>query len=381
MTKIPSPDSEGVALYIHWPFCEKKCSYCDFVSGPQFKNQEEPYLKALLSELQSYQPFAIKTLFIGGGTPSLIPLETLDKIFEALQPIFALHKPSELSIEGNPGSLKEANLRHYLELGFNRISIGIQSFSDPLLERLGRIHTRKEAIEGFHLAKKAGFKNISLDLMFGIPGQTLADFRESLEIAAQLDPEHISAYSLILEPETPFFELHQQGKLALPEEHQVAEMFLLAQEFLKQHGYQHYEISNFAKEGYQCRHNLVYWNNEPYVGLGLNAHSYYGDKRYNNSANMEEYLKAPTAIADKWQTLPKLPLDEDISNFMILGLRKMEGVRFADFNKRYGDDLRVVFADEIKELSLQGLVELDDTSLRLTSKGILLGNEVFEKFL
>lgn len=250
-----------------------------------------------------------------------------------------------------------------------------------MLERLGRIHTRKEAIEGFHLAKKAGFKNISLDLMFGIPGQTLADFRESLEIAAQLDPEHISAYSLILEPETPFFELHQQGKLALPEEHQVAEMFLLAQEFLKQHGYQHYEISNFAKEGYQCRHNLVYWNNEPYVGLGLNAHSYYGDKRYNNSANMEEYLKAPTAIADKWQTLPKLPLDEDISNFMILGLRKMEGVRFADFNKRYGDDLRVVFADEIKELSLQGLVELDDTSLRLTSKGILLGNEVFEKFL
>lgn len=380
MTQIP-PLTAGAALYLHWPFCEKKCGYCDFVSGPQYKTKEEPYLKALFAELASYKPFPVKTLYIGGGTPSLIPLHYLDQIFAGLQPYFELRLPQELSMEGNPGSLKLENLRHYLMLGINRLSIGVQSFSNPVLERLGRIHTRQEAMEAFEIARRAGFKNISIDLMFGIPGQSLEEFRDSLEVAAELDPEHISAYSLILEPDTLFFELHQQGRLFLPEEYEVAEMFLLAQDFLKKRGYRHYEVSNFARPGFECRHNLVYWNNDPYVGIGLNAHSYYGGKRYSNTSRMEEYLKAPSAIADGWETLPRLPLDEDISNFMILGLRKTEGVSFSEFLKRYGDDLLKVFSEEIKELSPMGLVEWDDQFLRLTPKGILLGNEVFEKFL
>lgn len=375
-------------LYIHIPFCRKKCRYCDFVS---FDNEFDyaAYTAALISEMKLYKPLVdgkrFSTIFIGGGTPSIMPAELLGRIIDTARECFSFDDEIEFTIEANPESLTEEKLLNYRSFGINRLSIGLQSSDCAVLGAIGRVHDLNGFISAFKTARKAGFDNINVDLMHGLPKQTMESYLNSIKTAAELHAEHISSYSLILEEHTPMYQDVEQGRIILPDADETAEMEDEGFTLLNKLGYQRYEISNFAKPGYECRHNLNYWDNGEYLGLGLNSHSALRLNgkwsRWANDAVLSVYvLKTANGILPV-ETSEIIERDDEMFETIMVGLRKIEGISRASFTERFGIDPVVHYAAAVSEATLEGNMIVTEDYMRLTRRGLDFQNEVLLKFM
>ena len=372
---------DKISLYIHIPFCVRKCLYCDFPSFSGMESIFDDYVRMLCREIDEtysdYRGMEVKSIFVGGGTPSVLPPALLGRISDKIFSRFDVDSKAEITIETNPGTLDAKKLAEMKSMYFNRLSMGLQAWQDRLLKKLGRIHTADEFETNFLQARDAGFKNINVDLMFALPAQSLDDWQETLEKVIKLRPEHISAYSLIIEEGTPFFDMFDRGELKETDEETDRKMYYLAKEMLSDKSYKQYEISNFAKEGFECYHNKVYWRTEEYQGFGLGAHSYSDGVRFHNTYDMKEYLRGEGLRMDK----EFLSLQEKQEEFMFMGLRMNEGVSEAEFLRRFGESMDSVYGDEIKELISEELLVKKDGRLSLTDRGVDISNSVFEKFI
>ncbi|MBI5027200.1 MAG: radical SAM family heme chaperone HemW [Nitrospirae bacterium] len=370
----------GLSLYIHIPFCLRRCNYCDFVSGVYTPSEADVYLDALKKEINSLPVLAreerpFDTLYIGGGTPTVLSGEEIGGlVMTALNTLHFVKNP-EITVEVNPGTVDREKLKTMKDSGVNRLSIGVQSFNDAELKTLGRIHNSEDACFAIELAKDSGFKNISLDLIYGIPGQDLQSWKESLKRAVNLSPVHISTYELTLEEGTELHKAVRAGALILPEEKEVIEMYEFAIAYLNDCGFVHYEISNFALPDYFCRHNVNYWDRGEYYGAGLGAHSFIDGRRFYNTKDMKVYVNS---ISEGFEDITE---EKALAEAIFLGLRKTDGINLPDFQIRYGKNFLELYAKEIKELCESGLLEFKDNNLKLTLKGLLLSNEVFAKFV
>lgn len=367
-------------LYVHIPFCQKKCNYCDFCSYPlcELGNEaEEAYVDALAREIASYkreEPICVDTVFFGGGTPSILTPRNLQKIFSAIRASFAIASGAEITLEANPGTLTEEKLRAYRAQGVNRLSIGLQSIHENELKKLGRIHDYSDFLKSYTLAREVGFENISVDLMYGIPEQTLESFGETLDEIIALSPEHISAYGLIVEEGTPFFD--NRGKLSLPDEDTECDMYGLACDRLRSAGYSHYEISNYAKPYRQSRHNLHYWHNDEYIGVGLSAHSYFENRRFCNSKDFMQYLKNIHHVSSLESTL-----DDVAFEYAMLALRLSEGFSLADYELRFLHSFTDGREAAIRRYIDLGYMTLNDGRLALTERGFYVSNAILSDLL
>lgn len=372
-----------IALYIHIPFCRHKCSYCSFVSYPDRENDIPAYINALKQELiLNLNGQNIKSIYFGGGTPSLLSSEQIGDILTVIQSCTHVSTMAEITIEINPRTINEPYLAAVRKLGINRVSFGIQSFSNKELNLLGRIHTNWEAIESIRFARNTCFTNINIDLIYGLPGQTLIDWQNTLIKAIDLNPEHLSLYCLSLEENTPLQIAIEQGNKPHINSELCADEYEVAEDILEVHGYEHYEISNWAKPGYECRHNMVYWKNEDYIGVGIAAHSHRGNKRYANTRELDKYLVAFTSnIAPKQEFEETITQDMQLSEEVILGLRLNQGVSLNNILGKYGMDITQIYGGQIAELINLGLLERSNGHIRLTASGRLLSNEVFWRFL
>lgn len=364
-------------LYIHIPFCMKKCKYCDFTSFVGCEKHFGSYVDALKKEMEKYSGEKIDSIFIGGGTPSILTEENLENLIESIYKIFLVEKNAEFTIESNPKTLTLEKLKLLKRRGVNRLSIGVQSFIDEELKKIGRVHTKKDAADAVMLAKTAGFSNINIDLMFSIPGQTADSLKKSIDEAIALNPEHISAYSLILEEGTPLFSEVERGEVILPEEEVDRKNYRYLIEKLKSVGYRQYEISNFSKPGYECRHNLKYWDCDEYIGIGVAAHSYYRDRRFFNTKDLEKYLKG----AYQEDISETLTLDDKISEFIIMGFRKTEGISKKRFFEKFGVNFYEKFKNPLDKFIKLNLIEEKGDFYRLTFEGINLSNTVLCEFI
>jgi oxygen-independent coproporphyrinogen-3 oxidase len=374
---------DSIGLYIHIPFCRAKCTYCDFNSYAGFHGLFDDYALALAREMEQEASTRVRTLYLGGGTPTVLPLAHLARILESAHKAFAIDPDAEVSLEANPGTVDATMLAGLRALGVNRLSLGVQSFSDSELRLLGRIHTASQAAEALRAARRAGLASVNLDLIYGLPGQTLAAWRATLERTLSLEPDHLSLYALSVEEGTPLARQIGRGDCAEPDADLAADMYELAEETLAAVGYLHYEISNWAQgPAHQCRHNQIYWRNEPYLGLGAGAHSWDGSRRWSNVGRPETYVARLFNDQDPVEAKETIDCDLEVGETMMMGLRLLEeGVTFERFRARFGKDLRSRFATELAELSALGLVEIDDTRVRLSRGGRLLGNQVFYRFL
>jgi oxygen-independent coproporphyrinogen III oxidase len=371
-----------LGIYVHIPFCKRKCAYCDFISFSGKARLIEKYVEALKREINKCkigkEDYMVKTIYFGGGTPSFIESKYIVEILEAIKEKFNISKNAEITIEINPGTVTEEKLKGYYEVGINRISFGLQSTNSQLLKLVGRIHSYSSFLEGYNLARKTGFKNINVDLMIGLPVQTLKDVQKDLSRIIELNPEHISVYSLIVEEGTRIEEKIKNKELYLPSEKLERKMYWEVKNKLEEAGYIHYEISNFAKPGYESKHNLSCWNQEEYLGFGLAAHSYFNNVRYSNTDDFEEYFDWPedNKIIHERQT------DEDKQKeFMLLGLRKIEGAAISDFKNKFIENPIYLYRETLNKLVTQGLIEVDIDSIKLTNRGIDLANLVWEEFV
>ncbi len=374
------------SAYIHIPFCHQICHYCDFNKFFIENQPVEAYLSSLAGEidltLKMYpvsQP--LKTIYVGGGTPTSLSVTQLSILLETIQKRLPLAESGEFTFEANPEDLTEEKLSILKNYGVNRLSIGVQTFDDEVLEAIGRTHRTDEVLKGIELARHIGFENMSIDLMYALPKQTLESVKKSLDIALGLKIPHLSLYSLIVEPKTVFYNLMRKGKLKLPSQDTEADMYDYIIEALNQNQYIQYEISNFALEGYDSKHNITYWDNEEYYGFGAGAHSYIAGVRRGNIGPLKKYMSFI-----KEGNLPaieenKLSIKEQIEEQLFLGLRKTAGVSLAVFEQKFGDSLLSIYTDEIRELTEKDLIEISDGFIRLTKKGRFLGNEVFQAFI
>ncbi|WP_372401697.1 radical SAM family heme chaperone HemW [Bacillus spizizenii] len=374
------------SAYIHIPFCEHICHYCDFNKYFIQSQPVDEYLNALEQEMintiaKTGEP-DLKTIFIGGGTPTSLSEEQLkklmDMIIRVLKPSSAL---SEFAVEANPDDLSAEKLKILKEAGVNRLSFGVQTFEDDLLEKIGRVHKQKDVFASFERAREIGFDNISLDLMFGLPGQTLKHLDHSLNTALSLDAEHYSVYSLIVEPKTVFYNLMQKGRLHLPPQEQEAEMYEMVMRRMEAHGIHQYEISNFAKTGLESKHNLTYWSNEEYFGFGAGAHGYISGTRTVNVGPVKHYIDLIAEKGFPYRDTHDVTTEEQIEEEMFLGLRKTAGVSKKRFAEKYGRSLDELFPNVLKDLTEKGLIHNSESAVCLTHQGKLLGNEVFGAFL
>lgn len=371
----------ALSIYIHIPFCVQKCAYCDFLSAPAADTVQEQYLYRLMQEIrekaQSFQDYDVKTIFIGGGTPTIVKPALLCEMLDQVMKSFDVSADAEISMECNPGTTSYQALVQYRQEGINRLSIGLQSTQDHLLKKLGRIHDYQQFLQTYQWAREAGFDNINIDLMSALPGQSLADYEQTLQQVLAQKPEHISAYSLIVEEGTPFYDM----ELDVPDEDTERLMYERTGEILKEQGYTRYEISNYALEGCACKHNQVYWERGEYLGLGLGAASLIRkgaeEYRLKNNSDLATYLTE----AFSYEEEIKLTRREAMEEFFFLGLRQMKGVNLVTFAELYGEDTIEWFEDAIAEGISQGLLEQMGQYLRLTAKGIDVSNYVFEKFL
>ncbi len=371
-----------IELYIHIPFCAKKCDYCDFLSWPAGDTAQKAYVEALLSEIRGIPQEEragreVVSVFIGGGTPSLIEASDVERILETLRKLFSFSADTEITIEANPGTLTREKLKVYRRAGINRLSIGLQSAENRELEMLGRIHTWQDFLESYQEARDTGFANINVDLMFAVPGQTYEKWISSLRTAAALKPEHISAYSLIIEPGTPFAE----RELDLPDEDTEYRMYEDTAAVLEEYGFGQYEISNYARKGYRCRHNIGYWNRTEYLGIGLGASSFFGEKRFRNTEKMEEYLRYSGCPERIRRDIVRLTLIEQEEEFMYLGLRMTEGIREEEFKRQFGTDLKTVYGEVLEKYRGMGFLEKNGDFWRLSRKGIHVSNWILADFL
>jgi len=364
------------SLYIHIPFCIRKCLYCDFLSVPYEKTLVGRYVDALCRELELRKDLAdtLKTVYFGGGTPSLLPEESLCKLFACLQVNFRLLPEAEVSMEANPGAVSRFSLELLVSLGLNRLSIGIQSFDDGELRTLGRIHTSAEGFEAARLIRDAGLKNWSLDLMYGIPGQTAKSWQKTLSAALQMSPSHISAYELTPEAGTPMKTLLREGTLTMPAEDDILRMYDLAVNTLGAAGYRHYEVSNYAQPGFECRHNLNYWDRGEYVGAGAGAHSFVEGMRSSNAMNIEDYIRLLSAGSLPEEESSIVAPADAAREFIFLGLRKTAGISIGE-GAAYGLNL----AESSMRLIADGYLEREGDYIRLSPRGLVISNTVIVK--
>ena len=395
--------NSGMGLYVHVPFCKTKCPYCDFNTYQGIENLIEPFLPAITSEITcwgdalAYPP--VKSVFFGGGTPSYLPQGDIERILVAIQSSFQVDPAAEISIEANPGDLDEAACAGILNQGVNRLSIGVQSLDNDLLNLLGRRHQASEAVSAFQSARQAGFDNVNLDLMYGLPNQSMEQWQKTLSSLIELTPEHISLYALTIEEGTPMHRWAAEGKIPEPDSDLAADMYQHAREVLAEAGYHHYEISNWSLPDRACEHNLVYWENGPYLGVGPGAHSRLGDYRFWTVLSPRDYnTKAATwadsgvqPLADLVETalqgIPTLggwehlSLETTCSETMFLGLRLLDGLNLSEASAIAGTDLAKKFETPIQECLNLGLLEQDGDCLKLTMQTYLVANQVFTRFL
>ena len=372
-----------IGVYIHIPFCKRKCYYCDFVSYPEKYELQEKYIDKVIQEIEEnkkiLQDNNVTTIYIGGGTPSSIKPELIKRILNEIYNYTEINNIKEITIEVNPGTATKNNLQLYKNCGINRLSIGLQSTNNDILNEIGRIHNFNQFLDTYKWTREAGFKNINVDLMIGIPNQTIDDVKTSLEKVVSLKPEHISVYSLIVEDETPMKKLIESGKLKLPDEEDERNQYKYTKNFLELNGYKHYEISNFAKPGFESKHNLNCWEQKQYIGLGVAAHSYINGVRYSNTISLEEYLnKDSKDIKEIHETQT---IDDMKKEYMLLGLRKIDGVQISKFEEKFGENPIYLFKNELKKLIQEGLLIIDLDNIKLTEKGLDLANIVWEEFV
>lgn len=423
-------------LYVHIPFCVRKCAYCDFLSFPADGAARQEYINGLIREItccrEAFREYRVSTVFMGGGTPSILTCRQVEEIFRALYDNFTIEKDAEITIEANPGTVDAEKVTAWKQAGINRISIGLQSVNNEELKLLGRIHTFQQFSDTYRLVREQGFRNVNIDLISAIPGQTLDSWRKTLRTAAELAPEHLSAYSLIIEPGTPFYEKYgdipvlsgngsgeedaafgpvpgeqkkagqqagqeagqqagqeagqeagqQAGQIpALPDEDTDRAIYEETEKILREYGYGRYEISNYAKPGYECRHNIGYWKRTEYLGLGLGASSLIQRQRFHNTTDLKEYLeniKKGRRIRKETETLSRT---DEMEEFMFLGLRMTEGIRINKFQELFGKSIEEVYKTPLLKMRQAGLLEMQDGSVRLTKRGIDISNYVFEQFL
>lgn len=372
-----------IGIYIHIPFCVIKCKYCDFVSYANKIQFSKKYVEVLKKEI-SFQKESLKneeikvtTIYIGGGTPSYIESELIVEIMEHLKKEFNINEQLETTIEINPGSVTEKKIKDYILAGINRISIGLQTTDNELLFELGRIHTYNRFLETYKLAKKCGIKNINIDLMLGIQNQTIEILEDSINKILELKPQHISVYSLIVEAGTKLERMVRNKKVTLPNEETERQMYWLVDKILKKKRFIHYEISNYAKKGYESKHNVDCWEQKEYLGFGVSAHSYINKKRYSNTSKLEEYLKTYNhytinEIQDK---------ETQMKEYMLLGLRKLKGIKISEFKTKFNENPLLVFCKELDKLVKQKLLKVEGDNIYLTKKGIDLANLAWEEFV
>ena len=372
-----------IGIYVHIPFCKKKCDYCDFISYCNKDNLIEKYVEAMKKEIESQniKP-EITTIYIGGGTPSYIDSKYIIQIINKIKEKNVSPNP-EITIEVNPGTVTMEKLEDYRSCGINRISIGLQSTNNTLLKEIGRIHDFKQFLETYKMAKKVGFKNINVDLMLGLPNQRIKDLKESLEQILKLKPKHVSVYSLIVEDGTPIANKIEKGELQLPDEELERNMYWFVKNTLELNGYKHYEISNFAKKGYESKHNLNCWNQKEYIGIGVAAHSYRDITRYSNTENIEEYIRnVNNEEFNKNKIIHEVQKEDDAKKeFMLLCLRKIDDIKISDFKNKFGDNPIYLYRNELKKLIDEKLLIIDNNDIRLSNKGIDLANLVWEEFV
>lgn len=386
--------NKKIEIYIHIPFCVKKCAYCDFLSCPADDKTKSRYVQALCREIEwskdCLKEYLVDTVFIGGGTPSILEEKYIGQILDTLRSAARISDDAEITIECNPGTLTMEKLEAYKDVGINRISLGLQSANDEELKTIGRIHNFEEFKKSFNLARLAGFKNINIDIMSALPGQTLDSYKETLARVITLNPEHISAYSLIVEDETPLKDRVENGEVALPSEDEEREMYYYTKEFLEKTGYKRYEISNYAKDGYECRHNIGYWKRVEYLGFGIGAASLFKGERFSNTSDINRYMhileKEDVMNADEvWKALNEnietLTQKDEMEEFMFLGLRMTDGVSKSDFKKIFNCDIEAVYGNVIEKLANQNLIKEASDLITLTDKGIDISNIVLANFL
>lgn len=379
-------NKKELGIYIHIPFCIKKCNYCDFLSAPATKQVQNYYVNSLLLQIQHYKEkilkYDVKTIFFGGGTPSMLEVNELERIMSELKNVGILaEEVQEISLEANPGTLSVEKLTAYKKMGFNRLSIGLQSTEEEELKLLGRIHTYNEFLNNYYDARKCGFQNINIDLMTGLPGQTVKKAEHSLEKIIKLNPEHISAYSLIIEEGTKFYEWYHGNKDMLPDEETERNIYYMTKKILQDNGYYRYEISNYAKPSYESKHNLCYWSGMDYIGLGLGASSYLDDIRFTmeNDINKfcEDSLKGNFLERNKIVLTKKDKMEE----FMFLGLRKIAGIKKQDFALQFHCQIEEIYGGKLEKLSKEGLLVNEEDQIYLTEYGIDVSNVALSEFL
>lgn len=371
-------NDKEIGVYVHIPFCKRKCYYCDFISFCEKDELQEKYINTVIQEIEDFfnlnKNVKIKTIYIGGGTPSFIDGKYIEKIMN----IFNKENVVEATIEVNPGSASLEKLKKYKECGINRLSIGLQSTEDRLLKKIGRIHNYNDFLATYNLAREVGFDNINVDLMIGLPGQTIEDVKSSLNKVIDLNPSHISVYSLIVEENTIIYNLIEQNKIVLPDEELERNMYWYVKNYLELGGYEHYEISNFAKNEKKSLHNLDCWNQKEYVGFGVSAHSYLNRKRFCNIGVLEEYIKD---FKNTKEVQEVQSFYETKQEYMLLGLRKIKGVCISDFKNKFGENPIFLFKNELNKLIEEGLLEITTNNIKLTNKGLNFANLVWEEFV
>lgn len=370
-----------VSLYIHIPFCKQKCWYCDFPSFAGKEDLMDEYLKALRKEVNNrVKDVKIKTIFVGGGTPTYLHLEGILELGNIISGLNTA-EDLEFTVEANPGTLTEEKLKALKDIGVNRISIGLQAVQNNHLKDIGRIHTFNEFKENFYKARNAGFNNINVDLMFGLPNQTIKDWEESLKEISSLEPEHISAYSLIIEEGTPFKRYYEKGILRLPTEEEERTMYNMTLDTLGEKGYTQYEISNFSKTNRECKHNIVYWDLNEYIGVGSSSSSYINGKRYRNQCSIEKYIDEVNEKSYSFEEVIENSLEDNMEEFMFMGLRKIDGISIDDFNKRFENDIYSVYGKLIDKYKSQGLLIEEKGRIYLSYKGIEVSNVIMSDFI
>ncbi|WP_460642680.1 radical SAM family heme chaperone HemW [Lacrimispora brassicae] len=401
-------NKKNLEIYVHVPFCARKCAYCDFLSFPGNRQMQREYTEKLVEEIKfqsaEVKEYQVISVFIGGGTPSILSIEDMTAVLHALANGFEILADAEITMEVNPGTVTAESLVCYREAGVNRISMGLQSADDKELGYLGRIHTYDEFLKSYQRVRMAGFDNVNVDLISAIPGQTVESWKNTLKKVTMLKPEHISSYSLIVEEGTPYFDRYgEHGKMEnysltqeerhclkslpdLPDEDAEREMYYMTRDFLKEQGYERYEISNYSKKGYECRHNIGYWTGMEYLGLGLGASSYLNGCRFHNTSAYNEYCSARLDQEEVFQEvlrqeLERLTIEEKMEEYMFLGLRLTQGISAQGFVSSFGHNIRNVYGPVLDSMGKDGLMEYDNGYYRLTSRGIDISNYVMSQFL
>ena len=378
---------QPISLYLHIPFCVKKCQYCDFLSFPGCSlSRQAEYVDAMIQEIHAYreaaEDYEVKTIFLGGGTPSLLEKELVERLFHELYSVWRAAPETEITIEANPGTLSREKLIGYHMIGINRLSLGLQSTIAQELATIGRIHNYEQFLANYYLAREAGFDNINIDIMSALPGQTLISYGKTLERILKLQPEHISSYSLILEEGTDFWE-NAEIERALPSEQTERIMYHYTKKCLQNAGYERYEISNYAKPGYACIHNQVYWTGGEYLGLGLGAASYWKGARFSNTPDMEEYMEncSRARITENRKEIVTATQKSRMEEYMFLGLRMIRGISIREFERRFGIPMDRIYGTVIRSYIGQGLLKIEQDRLMLTERGIDVSNSVMADFL